>query len=347
MIPDIGVANGVMSVILNYAKAMPENIAFDVVYFHETEETRRNEIESLGGRVYKIHKPSLKDLINNKQIKLLFENNKSRWQALHIHAPHFAAFIAPAAKKAGINRICVHCHTTEFSLKGNPYRNKLLSLYAKYFVKDKFACSKTAGELWYGAKPFTVLNNAIDCEKYRFNEQKRNEIRQSLDLTDKFVLCHIGRTDIPQKNHPFLFKVFAEVTMQKNNAVLMLIGAEETESLSTLAKQLDVEDSIMYLGFRSDVSDLLQAGDVFVFPSLSEGLPVSVIEAQAASLPVVISDSVTDEVNINNVISLSLNSSVQVWAGKIVDFKSKKREPVSVPEWDIINCSKKLKDYYE
>lgn len=345
-IPDIGVSNGVMSVILNYAKAMPEDIVFDVVYFHETPETRQADIEALGGKVYKIDRPSPKDILVSKT-KAFFNEHKNEWQALHIHAPHFSVFIAPEAKKAGINKICVHCHTTEYSLKGSSARNKLLSLYAKYFIKDKFACSNNAGKLWYGNKSFTVVNNAIDCKKYAFNEEKRAEVRSELGLNDKFVVCHIGRTDIPQKNHPFLFKIFAEVKKKKPDSVLMLIGAEPTDELNALADELGISDSVMYLGYRNDVCDLLQVADVFVFPSISEGLPVSVIEAQAASLPCIISDTITDEVIVTDLVKrISINEPPTQWAESINFITDLQRKQVSLPLWDIDICKQKLIDYY-
>lgn len=349
-IPDIGIANGVMSVILNYAKAMPEDIVFDVVYFHETPETRKREIESLGGKVYKIDKPSPKDIFVSKT-KALFNEHKNEWQALHIHAPHFAAFIAPEAKNAGINKICVHCHTTEYSLKGSSLRNKALSLYAKYFVKDKFACSNNAGKLWYGNKPFTVINNAIDCKKYVFSEEKRAEVCSELGLNYEFVVCHIGRTDIPQKNHPFLFKIFAELKKQKKESLLMLIGAEPTDELKALADELCISKSVMYLGFRNDVCDLLQAADVFVFPSISEGLPVSVIEAQSSGLPVLLSDSVTDEVVVlKSTVKISINKQPEQWADVAIGFLQGVRlntfDEMDNAGWNIISQAHSLSEYY-
>ena len=131
VIPDIGVANGVMSVILNYAKAMPPDITFDVAYFAEKPQTRQAEVEALGGKVYRLDAPCPQDLCNGKMGRF-FAEHAGAWEALHIHCPHFAVFIAPAAKRAGIHKIAVHCHTTAYSLAGNGRRNRLLSLYQVY-----------------------------------------------------------------------------------------------------------------------------------------------------------------------------------------------------------------------
>ena len=160
MISDIGIANGVMSVVLNYFNAMPEDIKFDVCYFAEKPQTRQADIEKLGGRVFKIPAPSPKGLLR-RDMNRFFADHKGEWQALHIHAPHFSVFMAPQAKAAGIQKICCHCHSSVYSLKGNQVRNRMLSLYSKYFIKTRFACSGAAGKVWYGNKKFKILNNAI------------------------------------------------------------------------------------------------------------------------------------------------------------------------------------------
>ena len=131
MIPDIEIANGVMSVVLNYFKMMPPDIKFDVVYFSEKEKTVQPQIEALGGRVYKINPPSAKGILKHEMSRF-FAAHKNEWEALHIHAPHFAVFISPQAKKAGIKKICCHCHTTWYSLfPKNEFRNRLLAAPVK------------------------------------------------------------------------------------------------------------------------------------------------------------------------------------------------------------------------
>lgn len=351
-IPDIGVSNGVMSVILNYAKAMPSDIKFDVVYFHETQQTRRADIEALGGKVYKINRPSPKNIIiADKELNTLFSEHGNDWSALHIHAPHFAVFIAPYAKRHGISKIAVHCHSSVYSLKGNRKVNELLSLYAEYFVKDKFACSEDSGKFWYKGKSFNVLHNAVDCAKYQYDEKARNDVRKSLDLKNEFVVGHIGRTDIPQKNHKFLFEIFSLIHKENPQSALLLIGGEANEECTALCRKLNIGNSVKFLGMRNDVPQLLQACDAFVFPSISEGLPVSVIEAQAAGLPVILSDCVTDEaVATENVVKLSLNESALTWANTAVRSAFVKRtdtyKNLCDAGWDINDCAEQLVEYY-
>lgn len=351
MIPDIGISNGIMSVILNYAKAMPDDIKFDVVYFADKPQTKQAEIEALGGRVFKINSPSPKAALKGDMDKF-FKAHKGEWDVLHINAPHFTVFIAPAAKRAGIKKICCHCHSTLFSLKPeNLKRNELLNKPTKFLVDKKFACSKVSGDYWYG-KNYTVLNNAIDCEKYRFNQETRNKVRASFGLNDELVVAHIGRTDIEVKNHPFLIKVFNEIVKQNPNSRLMLIGAEPTDKLNRLCVELNITDKVMFLGIRKDVNELLQGADVFLFPSTDEGLPVSVVEAQASGLPVLMSDSITDEVIITDETkAMSLEADALAWAIKSIELSQMDRkdnyEIMKSAGWNIFDVSNKLVDYYK
>lgn len=350
MIPDIGISNGVMRVILNYAKAMPDNIKFDIVYFLQTDKTKQDEIEALGGRVYCVDTPSPKSMLEGK-IKRFFKEHKGEWQALHIHGPHFAVFFAPFAKYADIKNVYAHCHSSVYSLIGSQHINHILSLYAKYFVKNKLSCSKDAGEFWYGNKAFTVINNAIDCSLFEFNENARLDIRKQMNIEDAFVVGHIGRTDIPQKNHPFLLKIFAEIKKQKKNAVLLLAGADKRDELTALAKELEIENDIHFLGSRSDINQLCSAFDVFIFPSTKEGLPLSVIEAQASGLPVLMSDTVTNEVCVTDrVFKISLESSPKEWAEKAVEISKTERVSsyaiMKKSGWDIYDEAVKLAQLY-
>lgn len=351
MIPDIGISNGVMSVILNYAKAMPDDIKFDVIYFAEKDKTRKADIELLGGRVYKTDVPSPKSLLSGKMSEF-FKQHKGEWQALHIHCPHFAVFIAPFAKAAGIKKIAVHCHTTEYSLSGNSRRNQMLSLYAKYFIKDKIACSNKAGKIWFGNKRFVVLNNAIDCKKYAFNSANRAKVRNRMNFKDSFVVCHIGKTNIKQKNHSFIFKVFSGIKKIKPNSKLMLIGAQQTDQTLLMCNELCIADDVMFLGVRNDVADLLQAADVLLFPSTSEGLPVSVIEAQAAGLPVIMSDSITNEVSVTDLVTVkSLNDSISSWVEECLkncDLPRRNTTKALTDEgWNIFDTAKQLTLIYK
>ena len=350
IIPDIGISNGVMSIIVNYASALSEKAVFDVLYFLDTETNRKNDIEQLGGKVYKTDFPSVKKPINFSLLRF-FKENRKEWDAIHIHGPHFAVFFAPYAKSVGYKKIFVHAHSTVYSLIGNKTINHILSLYSKFFISRRIACSLEAGRFWYGNKRFNIVNNAINTDCFRFNKEIRNRKRTELGIGGSLALGHVGKTDIPQKNHRFLFKVFKEVQSLISDSVLFLIGAVPTDELLDLANELDITDSVFYLGPRNDVAELYQAFDVFLFPSVSEGLPVSVVEAQFSFLPVVMSDSITDEVIISNkVLPVSLEESSHYWAKKVINLANAERLESKLlknaDEWDISVESLKLMNLY-
>lgn len=351
MIPDIEVANGVMSVVLNYFKMMPPDIKFDVVYFSEKEKTMKPQIEALGGRVYKINPPSAKGLLKHEMSRF-FAQHKNEWEVLHIHAPHFAVFMAPQAKRAGIKKICCHCHTTWYSLFAeNEFRNRLLAAPAKHLAGTCFACGRGAGEFWF-KNNFYVLPNAVDCAAFRFNAQRRVQIRHSLGLDDCLVCGNVGRLYPPQKNHPFILKIFAEVKKLRSDAKLLLVGAEEDADLLLLAKKLKIEKDVFFLGQRKNVADLLLAMDVFLFPSLKEGLPVAAIEAQASGLPVLMSSAITREALVApNSKMLSLDLPPSEWARIAVDAALAPRKDnynfMKAAGWDIKDRAAKLADYYK
>ena len=307
------------------------------------------EVEALGGKVYRLDAPCPQDLCNGKMGRF-FAKHAGVWEALHIHCPHFAVFIAPAAKRAGIHKIAVHCHTTAYSLAGNGRRNRLLSLYAKYMVPTRFACSNAAGKMWYGNRTFRVLNNAIDCAAYAYSPQVRQAVRAREQAADAFVVGHIGQTTVKQKNHPFLFSVFAQIAAQRPGAQLWLIGAHPTPELNALAEKLQITKQIRYFGQRRDVPELLQGCDVFVFPSFSEGLPVSVVEAQAAGLPVVLSDAVTREVACTPLVkTLSLHQSPEEWAGAALQPQPPRQSPTAAliaGGWNIKEAAIELAQIY-
>ena len=352
VVTDIRIANGIMSVILNYFEQVSQNIKFDVVYFKDFPENRKKDIEALGGRVYKLSSPGVKSFLKCDWDEFLQEHC-GEYEAIHIHAPHLACMIVPKAKRYGIKKVAVHCHSTWYSLfKTNKLRNYLLSIPVKYMNLQRIGCGKAAGEFWYGKNNFSVLPNAVECEKFRFDKQIRESKRSELGINNKLVIGHLGRVHPPQKNHQFLIRIFAEIHKIKPESVLLCIGADATDELEELAYSYDISDKILFLGQRKDVRELLSTMDVFVFPSLYEGLPVSVVEAQAAGLPVVMSDSITDEVCCTDkIVTLSLKQSAYEWAQTSIKYAeigvSDTYEQMKNSGWDIKDTSEVLVNYYK
>lgn len=186
---------------------------------------------------------------------------------------------------------------------------------------------KEAGKWMFGKHNFQIMNNAIDAKKFIYNEEVRKRKRAELGVEDKFVIGHVGRFNL-QKNHEFLVKCFADFAKTNEDAILVLIGnGELQEKIKAMAKEYGIETKVKFLGLREDIPQLLQAMDLFLFPSLFEGLPVTLVEAQAAGLPCVISDMITDEIMITDQISkVSLSGNTSLWNQEIVKYRYSKRK---------------------
>lgn len=328
----IGRSNGVMSVILNYARHMPPDIRFDVMYFVKTEDDRVRELEMLGGKAVKIATPGLHSF-RHDDVDAYLERHGGEYSAIHLHLPYLASVFAGKARRAGIKRVIVHCHSSRFSLESSGWKNHLLNVPTKWLADDRIACGRDAGRVWYGTEAMrsgkvVVLPNAIETEAFCFDPEQRTAKRRELELGERLVIGHVGTLTTP-KNHKFLLPVFAEIHRRRPDAVLLLVGEGVLRpQVEAQIRELGLEEAVLLLGNRGDVPALLQAMDVFLFPSLHEGLPVSVVEAQAAGLPVVMSDTVTDEVCITGkrIIQLSLKEPPAAWADRALDMAGLERQ---------------------
>lgn len=350
-------SSGVMSVVMNYYRHINRNkIQFDFLYFKELENTYKREIEDLGGNVFLISKPSLSRKFK-KELDVILSNQENRYTALHIHEVYLTFLLAPVAKKFGISNIITHSHTTMYSDKRiSSVRNRILCSRLKKHANCYFACSKAAGDFLYGKKSVingkvTVINNAIICEKFSYSESTRNKIRKILKLEDSFVIGHVGRFN-EAKNHIFLIKVFSEITQKKKNAKLILIGEGPIENrIKKLVGELGLENRVLFLGTRADVNELMQAMDVFLFPSLFEGFGIALIEAQVAGLPCFASKTIPAEVKVTKLVKyLDINASSKLWSDSVVNVLINNRgnmlENVRNAGFDIKSEAPKLERIY-
>ena len=357
VVTNIWRCNGVMSIVMNYLRHMPEDIRFDILYFTELEDNYREELESLGGAAFHISPPGLHSFLRD-DVDAFLSAHQGVYAAIHLHLPYLASVFAHKARKYGISKVYVHCHSTWFSLEPrNRLLNQLLNLPTKYLADQLFACGQEAGAFWYGHRAVKqgdvkVLPNAIDSDRYRFAPKRRKEVRVALGVEDCLVVGHVGRVLPPQKNHTFLLKVFAHMLRQRPDAVLLLVGAEENEELGALSRELGIQNAVRWLGLRSDVPNLLQAMDIFVFPSFYEGLPVSAVEAESAGLPVLMSDRITDEVCVTDerIARLPLEMSAEEWAKKALELSALERidtaDQVVRAGFDLKTSATWLADFY-
>ena len=217
-----------------------------------------------------------------------------------------------------------------------------------------FMCGEESGKWLYGEKNksrFIMLNNAIDAASYTYDLSKREELRRQLGLADKLVIGHVGRFN-PQKNHPFLLDIFAALLKKESNAVLLLVGGGVGMSkMQEKVQELGIAEHVRFLGVRSDVADLMQAMDVFVFPSLYEGLGIALIEAQAAGLPCVVSDTIPHEAYLTDLVdSESLSAPAEKWAEKILAKRAiprtDRQAEIAAHDFDITTEAVKLQEFY-
>lgn len=350
---------GVESVVMNYYKNIDKNkIQFDFICDNDSTNIPYGEIESLGGKVILIH-PYQKVFKYHKELKkVLREGN---YKIVHSHISTLSVFSLFAAKCAGVPVRISHSHSTTNKMeKKKNLMKQVLRPFSKLFATDYMCCSELAGRWLFGDKEYDkgnvyLLNNAIDLEKFKYDEIIRKEKKRELNIdNDTLVIGHVGRF-VEQKNHRFLIDIFNEVHKQNNNSILLLAGQGPLmDEIKEKVKTLDLEQNVKFLGQRNDINELYQAFDVFCLPSLYEGLPVVGVEAQATGLLCYLSDDMTKETKVlDSTMFMSLNNSAKEWADNIfLSFNKFKRKDtkkeISNNNFNIKNESYKLEcKYYE
>lgn len=345
------VNGGVDAVIMNYYRNIDRSkVQFDFIVDSDSKFIPRDEIESLGGQIY-IVPPYQKIGKYIPALIKLFKQNK--YQIVHSNINTLSVFPLFAAKKAGVPIRIAHSHST--AAKGETKKNILkyiLRPFSKVFATHYVACSEYAGEWLFGKKAMesgkvTIFNNAIDLNKFKFDENVRNEVRKELGIEDKFVIGHVGRLCF-QKNQEFLVDIFEEVHRRDPNSVLLLIGdGEDREKIERKIKNLS-GGGVILLGNRTDVNRMYQAMDVFIFPSKYEGLGNVVVEAQVCGVPVIVSDNVPEVVRISDgVVFLSLSADIKIWAEKALNnVKTVSIDAQLIKKYDIDQQAVILQNYY-
>lgn len=340
IVPTLSVNSGMMSVVLNYHKHIDRSkVQFDYMYFYDSDLNYIDMIKSLDANTYHIGPPEL-SLKYLKKIDYFFANHIGEYFAIHCH-PIFAANIfAKSAKKYGIKHIIAHSHSTKFSEKRiSALRNYILSMFIRCFATDFIACSKEATRLFGNfvkEKDCFILHNAIDSYKYIYNSEQRNIIRSLYNISEnETVIGHIGRFS-KEKNHSFLIDIFNKYIKLNPNSRLLLVGdGNLINEIREKIKNLNLTDKVILTGSRSDIQALLSAMDIFVFPSYFEGVPVSVVEAQASGLPCILSTNITREVGFSNSYFIPLSLTANYWAKKIYEIKINQQRDKGI--LDIIN----------
>ncbi len=262
------------------------------------------------------------------EFKEILENGK--YDIVHLHTKQWKSFrVEKLAKEAGVPKIIVHSHSTGIDTVDEKKRQAEIELHCKIkdeltedIATDFWACSRLAASFLFGDKissdRIKIMNNAIEPERYCYDEDVRQEVRKEFEIEDRFVVGHVGRFAY-QKNHMFLIKIFAELCKKKKEAVLLLVGDGELRSaVYQQAADLHIENKVIFAGKRDDVDRLLQAMDIFCFPSWFEGMPITLIEVQAADLACLYSETITDEIELTDRI-YRLPLQQEVWVRNILN----------------------------
>ena len=300
-----------------------KRVQFDFVVHTEKEGFFDKEIEELGGRIFRVPRFRIYNYFFYRRAFREFFREHHEFRMVQGHMTSTAAIYLPIAKKAGISTTIAHARSAgvDKGIKGRLTRWMRRNLWKK--ADYLFTCSEKAGISAFGEKAVEegktiFIPNAIDCSAFTCDEKKRREMRESLGLTEKYVIGHVGRFHYA-KNHEYLLQVFAKLCRKRDDYALILLGeGGGMEGCRALAGELGIEDKVFFLGNHSNVYDYYQAMDYFVYPSRYEGLPGTVVEAQSSGLQCLMSDTICEEVAVTDLVhTMSIAENPEKWAAYI------------------------------
>lgn len=282
------------------------------------------EIRSLGGRIYALPKFKVYNYFSYQKAVTSFFAMHREFQVVQGHMTSTAAIYLPIAKRFGVPVTVAHARNAGVVKGPKGIATRCLRKKLAEKADVLFACSELAGEDVFGKEAMKqgrvkIIHNAIDVKRFSFDEKKRQEMREELGITDKLVLGHVGRFDY-QKNHPYLLEVFAAVCKKWSDAVLLLLGdGGARQAMEERCRELGIAERVKFLGNRKDTERYYQAMDVFLLPSFFEGLPGVLVEAQAAGLVCIVSDTVTREAQATDLVRwLSIDEPPERWAEEVL-----------------------------
>jgi glycosyltransferase involved in cell wall biosynthesis len=342
---------GISSFMMNYYRHFDHSkLQIDFVV-HGQKNYYADEIKSSGGKIYVLPQKSKHPFVYNRELKHIFINGN--YDIVHTHMDAMGAWVLKTAKQCGIPVRIAHSHNTQH-LTNNPLHIVLLESARKQINKYAthcMACSESAGKWLFGKHDFQVVRNAIDINKFLFNKTARNEVRKEWNVENNFLIGNIARFDT-QKNHLFLLDVFAGVHKHFLNTKLMLVGdGILRNSIELRIKKLQIQDAVILTGVRDDVERFYNAFDLFILPSLFEGLGIVSIESQINGCITLLSDQIPLEAKIaENVEFLSLDRNS--WTKRLEQIISE-NPPRTAAGFDYKNSgynieteAKKLQEFY-
>lgn len=332
----VGMMNrgGLETFLMNVYRNIDRNrVQFDFLITRQKEGFFDNEIRKLGGKIYYI--PSMEKVgVFKYNLILLNFFKENNYNIIHCHRNMLSGVYLKQARKAKIPiRIC-HSHSTklveEKNLKG--LIKYITKIYFKQFINSNathfFACGEKAGEWLYGLnlekEKIQIVKNGVNINHFIYNENFRIQKRKELNISDDILLIgHVGRFDIP-KNHNFIVDIIANMKDEFTNYRFAFVGEGILQdSIKNKIKNLDLWNNVLFLGGRSDINELMMAFDILILPSLFEGVPITLIEAQVSGLNIIASDKVPQEVDLGmNLIDFEEINNTCNWIKKILDFNT-------------------------
>lgn len=349
--------SGVASVIMNLVQNISNNnIKIDLLTYETGDIEIIKSINQYGVHIYYIPELRLKSFVEfKKAVSMFFETHQ--YDIVHSHFNQVDGIVFKIAKRNGV-KVCIsHSHNSRLSdSKLKAFRNRILCRNIPRLADVWAACSEEAGKCLYGKKfsdspKKIIIHNGVDCHKFNYNEDFRKSVRKEFQVSDSEILIgNIGGFRI-QKNHDFLIDIFYELYRRNNKYKLLLVGdGELRDSIEKKVIDLRIQSNVIFAGTRVDIYRIMSGLDLFILPSLYEGLPVVGIEAQAAGLNCIFSDTITKEVNLTNSIFISLNEKLQVWCETIerVDISRHReyQDLIIKKGFDINEECKKISEFY-
>ncbi len=360
---------GAEAMIMNYYRNIDRNkVQFDFLLHRQEKGAYDDEIKSLGGKIYIMPNISPKNYFSYISAVRAFFKTHTEHRIIHSHLNGLSGIILSQAKKEGVPFRIAHSHTSLFHLNINPFSKKKASLgyVFKFLVQNLlrksvrknanyyFSCGDKAARWLFGldSKPnVKIINNAIATDEFEYDQETSSNLRKELGLQGYKVIGHVGNF-VPEKNHVFLLDVFNEVQKKLPKTKLILVGGGPGQQYyKDLSEQMGIAENVIFLGVRKDVNHLLQAFDVFLFPSTNEGLPVTLIEAQASGLKIIASENISNELDITgNITFKSLESTPVEWANQLIQMFNYNRvsthQKIVDGNYDIKNNAAELQNFY-
>ncbi len=331
-------------------------LQFDFVVHNRNEDHYNEEIRSLGGKIYRIPKFRFYNILAYRSAWKRFFCEHTTYAAVHGHMTSTAAIYLPIAKRNGVPLTIAHARSagTDPGIKGILTRWLRKHLYER--ADYCFACSKIAGDAVFGAEnmrkgKIQIIPNAIEVDNYVYDGAVREHMREEYGLQNAYVIGHVGRFHYA-KNHVFLLDIFAEISKKKENARLLLLGEGGLmPEIQEKAVNLGIQEKVIFAGSHTNVGDFYQAMDYLVFPSHFEGLPGTIVEAQAAGLRCLISDTIAKEVVVTELVeTMSLQKSAKEWADYVLKNQTydRQRNVTELKEagFDVKSQVTKLQNFY-